>query len=163
MSEHDANRDLLIGEIARYLETDLVCHRADTPAALRERQQMVWAPYLSWFENEFGAVLNVAAGIIAVAQPEAAAASVKAALKDQPLEIVQALKTATSIAGSAVLSLALWRGAFPAEQIFEASRVDERFQEEQWGEDAEAKARENMMRDEFMKAAALLRRAGPGD
>ena len=54
--------------------------------------------------------------------------------------------------GSAVLGLAVERGRLTAAEAYELSRIDEAFQIEQWGEDAEAAKRTARGREE---AAAL--------
>jgi chaperone required for assembly of F1-ATPase len=72
------------------------------------------------------------------------------------VERLFALRIATAISGSAVLALALWKKAFGAEAIFEASRVDERFQQERWGVDEEAAEREARLRRDFLTAARFL-------
>ena len=51
------------------------------------------------------------------------------------------LAHATALFGSAVLGLALQRGRLSGEEAFALSRLDEAFQEEQWGVDAEAAER----------------------
>ena len=54
---------------------------------------------------------------------------------------LSALHTMTSITGSLVISLALIDQEIDVEQAWEAATVDERFQEAQWGSDAEAQDR----------------------
>jgi chaperone required for assembly of F1-ATPase len=56
--------------------------------------------------------------------------------------------------GSAVLGIALLRGWLSGEAAFELSRVDEAWQEEKWGVDAEAAERTARLRGE----AAMLER-----
>ena len=51
------------------------------------------------------------------------------------------LAAATPLLGSAILGLALQRGALSGEAAFDLSRLDEAFQEEHWGVDAEAAER----------------------
>lgn len=148
-----------VDEVVNYLGTDLLCYLAEAPAALRERQQEVWGPYLGWFEKKYGVALLTASGIVAVAQPPEAPAVVRKALENEPAIALMGVKTATALAGSAVLALALLDGGFDPAAIFDASRLDERFQEGQWGEDAEAKARECLMEADFMKTAEFLRLA----
>lgn len=143
-------------EILNYLETDLLCYRADRPQALNERQEAVWAPYLDWLRREFGAALVTTTGVAAIGQPGAAVEAVRRRLEGLSTHMLFGLRAAAAIAGSAVLALALWKQAFPAEEIFNASRLDERFQEEQWGVDLEAKAREEAMRKEFLCVATFL-------
>ena len=50
--------------------------------------------------------------------------------------------------GSAVLALALQRGWIAGEEAFDLSRLDEAWQEEKWGVDAEAAERTERLRVE---------------
>ncbi|MNS46736.1 hypothetical protein D3C72_792450 [compost metagenome] len=60
------------------------------------------------------------------------------------------LATAVPLLGSAVLGLAVQRGALAGEAALELSRLDEAFTEERWGVDEEAAARVAAHRDEAM-------------
>jgi chaperone required for assembly of F1-ATPase len=51
------------------------------------------------------------------------------------------LATAVPLLGSAVLGLALQQGSISGTEAFEISRLDEAYQERQWGVDAEAELR----------------------
>lgn len=144
-------------EVLSYLGSDLVCYRASQPDALVKRQGEVWDPFLEWFEMEYGARLVIVTGLIAEPQPDDALEAVRRRLSAQPPEMLLGLRTATAITGSAVLALALWKGAFTLDAIFSASRLDERFQEERWGVDSEAKAREAQIEAEFASVADFIR------
>ncbi|HYE42069.1 MAG TPA: ATPase, partial [Caulobacteraceae bacterium] len=89
-----------------------------------------------------------ATGIIHTPQPAEALARVEAlalALDDFALGGVA---WATPLFGSAILALALQRGRLSGETAFDLSRLDEAFQEERWGVDAEAAERTaNLRRD----------------
>ncbi len=143
-------------DVLDYLGSDLVCYRAEAPKALAERQSAVWDPYISFIRSEFDAALVMTSGVMAVSQPDATIAAVRRALDGQTTETLFALRTATAITGSAVLSLAMWKHYRVASEVFDASRIDERFQEEKWGEDEEARVREENMRDEFLKVGQFL-------
>ena len=143
-------------DVLTYLKSDLLCYRADAPASLVERQRAVWDPFLDWMRDALQAPLEIASGVIAVAQPGASIDAARRLLEDADPYAALGLKTATALTGSAVLALALWRGPFDADTVFDASRLDERFQESQWGVDAEAKAREEAMRREFDAVCAFL-------
>jgi chaperone required for assembly of F1-ATPase len=52
--------------------------------------------------------------------------------------------------GSAILAIALHRGWLNGEQAFELSRLDEAWQEDQWGVDDEAAQRTERLRGEAM-------------
>jgi len=145
-----------VDEILKFLKTDLVCYRADAPMALAERQGAVWDPYVTWLEATFGARLITTNGIVAVAQADAAINAVRKHIKGQKLPVLHGIKTATEITGSGVLALALWQGGFEPQTIFDASRVDENFQEERWGVDAEAEARAQRLSGDFDAVARFL-------
>ena len=60
------------------------------------------------------------------------------------------LQTATGVCGSIVVALALLEGRLSAEEAFEVSQLDETYQIEQWGEDAEATKRRANVRAEIV-------------
>ena len=55
-----------------------------------------------------------------------------------------------------MLGLAVARGALDAEAAWELSRIDEAWQVEHWGLDAEAEAASERRREAFLRAAAML-------
>jgi chaperone required for assembly of F1-ATPase len=133
-----AAREALVAELSRYAETDLTCHLAEAPLALAEREAAVWAPLRDWAGTTLGVHLTPVAGIHPAPQPAASLEAVRAygaRLEDLRLT---ALVHATTLLGSVVLALALAEGRLDAESAFAASRVDEDWQAERWGQDEEA-------------------------
>ncbi len=138
-----------------FLASDLVCYRAASPTELAARQASAWDPLMVWART-IGVALKTGAGVEFIGQPEAARIAAAAALNAaSPAELL-AIKTAAEISGSAVIALALWRGAFDADALFEVSRVDEAFQAEKWGQDDEAEARVRLLKRDFLDAARYL-------
>ena len=133
-------RQELAEELARYASTDVTCYLAETPTALRYRQEAVWRPWRDWAGKEVGVVLVPVIGLMASLQPQASLDAVR----DYALTLddfrLTALAWGCSLLGSAVLALAVERGALEAQLAFRASCVDETWQTEQWGEDEEAMA-----------------------
>jgi chaperone required for assembly of F1-ATPase len=71
-----------------------------------------------------------------------------------------ALQMATAACGSLVVALALVEGALDVERAFAVSQLDESFEIEQWGEDAEQMQRRAALKDDIALAhrfIALLR------
>ena len=66
------------------------------------------------------------------------------------------LHVAVTITGSLILGLAFMERALGAAEAFDASQIDEAFQTERWGRDAEAEAVRACRLDE-LKAAERLR------
>lgn len=144
-------------EVVRYAGSDLICYRAEGPEALAARQSALWDPVLAWARDELGARLNLAAGVMHVPQDDEALARVSQAVAEVPAPLpLAALASATSLTGSALLSLALARGFRPPDEVWDAAHVDESYQAEIWGRDEEAEARLALRRREFDAAAFIL-------
>jgi len=149
-------RDEIVEATAAYAETDLVCYRATSPEGLVERHAAAWDPLLAWALSRYDAPLEVHAGVLPKPQPPASLATyrrVVAALDDWTLSAVQ---TATHAAGSLIIALALLEAKLDAEGAFAASQVDETWQIEKWGEDAEATQRRARLRGDLESATRFL-------
>ena len=152
-----AQRAAVIADLASYAGSDLTCYRADEPQALIKRQNSQWDPVLAWAGTRLGAVFRPHAGINHVPQDPAALAAVSAhaaGLDDFRLAAAHSLATLT---GSALLALMLLDGRLTAEQGWAAAHVDEDWQIEHWGEDAEAKQARAARRRDYDAALAFAR------
>jgi len=147
----DAVRD----DVAKYFESDLLFYRASYPEALVAREAEHWDPVLFWAAETFGAHFILAEGIVHVQQPPTAVAAATAVLPREPWTIA-AFHVVTTITGSALLPLALLNGALTADQVWTAAHVDEDWNSEQWGIDAEVSARRSAKHVDFAAAAVLL-------
>jgi chaperone required for assembly of F1-ATPase len=144
-------------EIARYAEADLVCYRAEAPAALVALQAEAYDPVLAWAREKLGARFVATVGVAHVAQPETALAAAGAAVEAyaDPFAVA-ALHVMTSLAGSLLLTLMTAEGALSPEAAWRAAHVDEDFQIGRWGEDDEAKRRRAARWRDFVAAANVL-------
>lgn len=142
-------------DIVRYSASDLLCYRAANPASLVARHAASWDPVLAWVRDELGARFILSEGIVHVTQPEAALAAVRAALPDDAWRL-GAMHVVTTLTGSALLALALYKGRLTAAEVWAAAHVDEDFQTELWGYDEDAAERRQAREREMMAAATLL-------
>jgi chaperone required for assembly of F1-ATPase len=142
--------------LAAYGGHDLLCYRAADPVELAARQAKSWQPLLDWLEATHGARLALGEGVVHVEQlAEALAAQERAILTHDPFRLA-ALHVITVSTGSLALGLAtLGRRLMPFE-AFELSRIDEEYQIERWGRDAEADARAEAIRREIETAGRFL-------
>lgn len=131
----------VIDEVAAYAETDLLCYRADHPVELSKRQYDVWQPVLDWVEQRYQAKFTSTVGVVPVTQSPAALEAARAAIAAHDDMTLAALHAVTHASGSVILALALVDGHMDAPGLVAASQLDEQFQIEQWGEDAEAAQR----------------------
>lgn len=133
-------REAVADEIAAYAGSDLLCYLAEAPASLVERQAREWSPWRDW-AGDLGVPLQACEGIVHRPQDPAAVARARALALDLDDFALTGLATAVPLLGSAVLGLAVQRGALSGEAAFELSRLDEAFQEERWGVDEDNAAR----------------------
>lgn len=130
--------DAVVDMIAEYGGSDLVCYRADAPAALVARQAAAWDPLVEWAEVTLSAPLNVTTGVLPVRQPDQSLRKLRAVVLDhQPFHLA-ALHDLVTLTGSLVIGLAASANHLGAEQAWSVSRIDENWQAEQWGADEEA-------------------------
>ena len=145
--------------IAAYAETDLLCYRADRPPELAERQDAAWQPWLDWAADRFGARLRATVGILHLRQDDAALARLRAAVEASGPDTLAGLGVAVPALGSLVLGLALAEGAVDAERAYAASALDELFEAERWGGDAEAEGRRARVAADVALAERFIRLA----
>lgn len=143
-----AARPETAGQVAQYAGTDLLCYFAEDPGALVERQARAWGPILDWAEAELGLRFVRASGIIHQAQPVETLDAVKAIALSLDDFRLAGLAFGSALFGSTVLALAVLKGRLTGEAAFDVSRVDEAYQEEKWGIDAEAAERTERLRAE---------------
>jgi chaperone required for assembly of F1-ATPase len=143
--------------IASYGAADLLCYRAEEPAGLRLRQFRAWDPLLAWSSEALGARLVAVMGVMHAPQPEESLAALRQAVDEEGPFRLTGLSELVSLSGSLVLGLAVSRGALDAPTAWRLSRIDEDWQEEQWGIDAEARAAAEARRSAFLAAERYLR------
>lgn len=145
-----------VAAVAGYGATDLLCYRAEGPRELVERQERLWQPLVDWARLHFDAPLIVAAGVVPRPQPAEALKAIEAAVAALDTFRLTALASATGAAGSVILGLALVERRLAAAEVYELSQLDESFQIEKWGEDAEAARRRADLKAEIEAAERFL-------
>lgn len=153
-------REAIVQQTAQYAATDLVCYRATHPPALAARQHAIWQPLIDWAESRYDASLTVTTGVIPRSQSATSLRALTAAVAELDDFTLTALRAATAASGSLVVALALLEGRLDAQDAFAASQLDESFQIEAWGEDAEQAERRRALAadiDAAVRFVSLLR------
>lgn len=135
------NQSSLAAELSRFAAHDLVCYRAEGPPALVQRQRERWDPVLAWVRERYDAGLNAGAGVLHIPQSDETVSRLDAAVRGLDAYRLAAAWKLSGIVKSLVLTLAAIEGWHTPEAAYAASRIDEDFQAEQWGQDAEAARR----------------------
>jgi len=143
-------------ELLKYAASDLLCYRAECPHPLVERQAKAWDPVLDWAHKALGARFILASGVMPVPQPAEALNAVAVQLDGLDAFRLASLHVMTTLMGSTLLALAHALGRLTAENAWAAAQVDEDWQIERWGEDAEAAAWRHRRWEEMRAASRLL-------
>ena len=149
-------RQAFAAGLARYAEADLACYRAEGPRGLVERQEESWDALLAWARRRFDVDFATTCGIVHVEQPAATVDRLAHALASLDPFRLAGLSPLVTIGGSLVAALAVVEKAITPEAAWDAVSVDESWQLEQWGADAEDEAALENRRRDFLAAARFL-------
>lgn len=139
-------RALVAEEIVQYAGTDLLCYFAEHPTPLTARQEAAWSPWLDRAAADEDLRFERCSGIVHREQPPETLARVREIALSLDDFGLAGLAFGTALFGSALLAIALMRGWMSGEAAFDLSRIDEAYQEAQWGVDAEAAERTERLR-----------------
>jgi chaperone required for assembly of F1-ATPase len=142
--------------LARYAEADLACYRAEGPRALTERQAQEWDKLLGWARRRYDVDFATTSGLMHVAQAAATVERLAHAVEALDSFRLAGLSPLVTIGGSLVAALAVLEKQVSPEDAWDAVSIDERWQIEQWGADAEAQAALEHRRRDFLAAARFL-------
>lgn len=151
-----ADPEAFAANLACYAENDLICYRAEGPATLVERQAESWDALLGWARRRFDVDFATCSGVVHVAQPAETLRKLGHAVASLDAFQLAGLSPLVTIGGSLVAALAVLEEMMPAEAAWEAVSLDDRWQLEQWGDDAEARAALDARRADFLAAACFL-------
>lgn len=159
----------LADSFVAYGNNDLLCYRADNPAALVTRQTDLWNPILAWCAQRYDIhfILSTDAGSAGTIgggglQPITQSAQTLERVREIYLTSPQnslklsGLSHITALLGSAVLALALANKSITAAQAYEAAFIEELFQLERWGADADAEMRLDGLKAEINQVSVFF-------
>lgn len=150
-------QETLRKELCDYAGNDVLHYRAGgEDSALNSRQNELWSPWVSWASKKFEAEIAVIEGLMPTRQPDAllqGAAMHLAPLSDWNLG---ALYRAVTLSGSFILGLAFFEREIDAETLFRFAFLEELHQNEKWGRDSEAEARQKQIEQELRDLERFL-------
>lgn len=143
-------------KLGEYALGDLTCYRAEGPETLVAWQREHWDALLAWARRRYDVDFVTTTGIVHVDQPKATVDRLVQAIAELDPFHLAGLSPLVTIGGSLVAALAVLEGALTPEQAWHAVSIDERWQIEKWGVDAEAEAALANRRWDFLAAARFL-------
>lgn len=150
------DKDAFAAGLARYAAADLACYRAEGPRELVERQAGSWDALLGWARRRYDVDFATTSGLVHVAQPEATVERLAHAVAALDAFRLAGLSPLVTIGGSLVAALAVLEKALTPGQAWGAVTLDDRWQLEQWGADAEAEQALEARRRDFFAAGRFL-------
>jgi chaperone required for assembly of F1-ATPase len=150
-------KDAFAAGLARYAQSDLLCYRAAGPQELVAIQQAAWDALLDWARRRYDVDFVTAEGIVHVDQPAGTVERLTHAVEALDAFHLAGLSPLVTIGGSLVAALAVLKGAITPEQGWDSVSIDERWQIERWGADAEAELALERRRREFLSGARFLK------
>ncbi len=142
-------------EIVKYLGSDLVCYRADSPEGLVAKQAQHWDPVIAWARDDLGARFILSEGVVFVAQPDGAICAASAVIPSDPWRL-GAADVITTLTGSALIALSVAHGKLSTAAAWEAANVDEDWNMAQWGRDEFALERRAVRSADMHAAGTVL-------
>lgn len=151
-----SDKEAFAGGLARYAESDLFCYRVDGPAALVRCQAESWDALLAWARRRYDVDFTCQSGVMHVAQPAETIRKLGHAVAALDPFHLAGLSPLVTVGGSLVAALAVLEETMPAESVWEAVSLDDRWQLEQWGDDPEARAALDARRRDFLAGARFI-------
>ncbi|KJS42851.1 ATP12 family protein [Roseovarius sp. BRH_c41] len=145
-------RDEVVEMLAAYGDSDLICYRAASPEELIKKQAEAWDPLLDWTESVLSVKLLPVVGVVHVPQDAQAISLLKAHVEALDTWALTAFHDLVSMSGSLVIGFAALDDLYPADALWDLSRVDETWQAEQWGKDEEAEEMAARKQSDFLHA-----------
>ena len=120
------------------------------------RQTESWDALLGWARRRFDVDFATCSGVMHVEQPEETVRKLGHAVASLDAFHLAGLSPLVTIGGSLVAGLAVLEKMMPASEAWEAVSLDDRWQMEQWGADAEAEEALDARRRDFLAGARFL-------
>ena len=146
----------VIAKLLGYAETDTLSYRADPDEALYRRQREVWDPILTRFETREGVSMTRTSGIVHRPLGEDTRTTLETRLAGLDPFTLAALETVTALSASLAIGLSALEPGSDREELWNAANLEEDWQTEQWGKDAEATERRAARREQFLSAAKFV-------
>ena len=150
------NKNLYINDILDYIDTDLICYRAENPKELVELQKNKWDPIILLIEKYIGTKVQVFQGILPKKQHVTVHSKLNNLINQLDNFEISALHRITNITGSIFLSLCVLKKDISKNEVFELSFLDELWQAENWGFDEETSRKRKEISIELNKSIFFL-------
>lgn len=157
------DREDVVTSLLPYAETDTLCYRADPDEPLHRRQLEVWEPILAQAEARYGVQFTRVSGIVHKPQPAGTLLRLQAELERLDPFALASLRMLASLSASLTVGLLAIEPFADLAALWDAASLEEEWQAELWGRDAEAEDRRTERLAAFSLAARFAALARDGE
>ena len=147
----EPQRTHLQNELLGYINTDLLCYRAQEPEIYKHAQMEAWDPFIDWFEGFSGLSIKTTDGLSPVIQPKNVHDYIQSFLDNLSDAQFMAAYLTTLGTGSILLSLCFISKQHSIDSIVEAAFVEERLKDKIYLENTYGIAPDQMKRYQALK------------
>lgn len=155
------DREGAAAKLVAYGDTDTLLYRADPDEPLYARQQEVWEPIVTAFEEREGVEMVRVSGIVHRDQDKAALAKLQARLAALDPFALTGTEMMTSLAASLIIGLSAGEAEDEPQalDLWRAACLEEEWQADLWGRDHEADQVREKRQSDFLAAHRFMRLA----
>jgi len=129
---------LYIENVLGFINTDLICYRADGPSELVDLQNSSWNPIISFIKKYIDVELKFFIGVMPSKQSLEIFNRLKTLINSFSDIEISALHRMTNLTGSIFISICILKGDVLKNEVFELSFLDELYQAKNWGIEEES-------------------------
>ena len=127
-----------IENVLGFINTDLICYRADKPNELIDLQNSSWNPIISFIKKYIDVELKFFIGVMPSKQSLEIFNRLKTLINSFSDIEISALHRMTNLTGSIFISICILKGDVLKNEAFELSFLDELYQAKNWGIEEES-------------------------
>ena len=127
-----------IENVLGFINTDLICYRADGPNELVDLQNSSWNPIISFIKKYIDVELKFFIGVMPSKQSIEIFNRLKTLINSFSDIEISALHRMTNLTGSIFISICILKGDVLKNEAFELSFLDELYQAKNWGIEQES-------------------------
>ena len=129
----------VIENIVSFLNTDLVCYRAEKNSELEKTQTRLWNPLIAFVEKKYKFIFKVTNSIIPVKQIEANKGKLLRILRKLNNHELTSFYFITNFSNSNIITLNFLANNINSKNAWKVISLEEAYNLEKWGQDKEAK------------------------
>jgi len=130
----DVDRKKIIAKLLKYMDTDSMCYRVDSPASLARMQKKYWDPVLNYFRDKHGLEVFTTEGIASISQPAETKLKLAEFIDESTNFELAAIKSVAEVGYSTMLGIAVAHRQMTIKSAYNAAMAERLYQIRRYGE-----------------------------